>query len=85
MLNGNVLAVEEKEIDGKKFFKTLIMIPYNGSTILCEKYLQELKKVGGNYEVLLDRTDNLKYLNVRLGKEILTSVEDTSKKSIFNK
>lgn len=83
MLNGNVLAVEEKEIEGKKFFKTLIMIPYN--TILCEKYLQELKQVGGNYEVLLDRTDNLKYLNVKLGKEILTSVEDTSKKSIFNK
>lgn len=83
MLNGLVLSIEKKEIDKKDFYKTLIMINYEGSSILCEKYLQERKEINKTYEVLLDRTSDLKYLNVKLGKEIL--VADSDKKGIFNK
>lgn len=86
MLKGNVLSVEERQINGKPFFKTLIGIQYGENTILCEKYLQECKERNKVYEVLLDRTNDLKYLNVKLGKEILSSNSvDDSKKGIFNK
>lgn len=89
MLKGLVLSVEQKNIKDDKtgqekiFFKTLITIQNGDNTTLVEKYLQNKKEINKTYEVLLDRTDNLKYLNVKLGNEIL--VADSDKKGIFNK
>lgn len=89
MLKGLVLGVEQKNIKDditgqeKIFFKTLITIQNGDNTTLVEKYLQDKKEINKTYEVLLDRTSGLKYLNVKLGNEIL--VADSDKKGIFNK
>lgn len=89
MLKGLVLAIEQKNIKDDKtgqdkiFFKTLITIQNGDNTTLVEKYLQDKKEINKTYEVLLDRTSDLKYLNVKLGNEIL--VADSDKKGIFNK
>lgn len=89
MLRGLVLAIEQKNIKDDKtgqdkiFFKTLITIQNGDNTTLVEKYLQDKKEINKTYEVLLDRTSDLKYLNVKLGNEIL--VADSDKKGIFNK
>lgn len=87
MLQGRVFNVEERDIvddktkTSKKYYKTLIMIEYDNGNVMCEKYLQDKKEAGKCYEVIFDRTDNLKYLNVKLGKEVINS----SQKGIFNK
>ena len=89
MLKGLVLAVEQKNIKDDKtgqekvFFKTLITIQNGDNTTLVEKYLQDRKDINKTYEVLLDRTSDLKYLNVKLGNEIL--FDNSEKKGIFNK
>lgn len=89
MLKGLVLGVEQKNIKDDKtgqekiYFKTLITIQNGDNTTLVEKYLQDRKEINKTYEVLLDRTSDLKYLNVKLGNEIL--IADSDKKGIFNK
>ena len=89
MLKGLVLAVEQKNIKDDKtgqekvYFKTLITIQNGDNTTLVEKYLQDRKDINKTYEVLLDRTSDLKYLNVKLGNEIL--LDNSDKKGIFNK
>lgn len=89
MLKGLVLACEQKNIKDDKtgqdkvFFKTLITIQNGDNTTLVEKYLQDKKDINKTYEVLLDRTSDLKYLNVKLGNEIL--LDNSDKKGIFNK
>lgn len=85
MVKCKVLECEEVILEnGSRLYKNLVTLNVDDNSLLQQKYTQEKLEVGQQYDVKFYRTDDLKYINLRIIVPKKEVVEDT-KKGIFNK
>lgn len=86
MLKGQILEVEDINFkDGSVRYKTLVSVQFEKQNILQRVYSDKKCNLGSFYEIKLTGSDDLKTIKVKIGNEIINSVENSDKKGIFNK